>query len=442
MRFNPHRQARPETTPGVPKTERLLQRKCACGGTPGPTGECAECRKKRLGLQRRESGLGGPTVAPPVVHEVLRSPGGALDGETRSFMESRLGHDFSRVRVHDDARAAESARAVGAKAYTVGRDVVFGPGQYAPGNDGGRRLLAHELTHVIQQGASGTKSGSDLAVSPPDHPAEREADAAVDAAFAGSTPVVGSGASLQLQRKPPGSDLESGGTLPYREATELLKCIKIMGEDQAEYCRQEVLGEQPIRPTAGCGWFTANMAPDAGGVKGTLEFSPDPKSCPKCKLIRLVQTLRIFEEPGVDYVWPGKDKPKESMKSKEDKKKSIKPGFFVDHDPAHCEKGKGCSLYYRDHWPNKTHSKDGSNDGVTASSASLWDRPQGDANDIFEFETCARCDDTGEYLGCLDWGFTADKDGKVTPTSPFEHGVPSSTFLDAVARFDKYYANK
>jgi hypothetical protein len=82
---------------------------------------------------------------------VLRSPGQPLDAATRVFMEPRFGHNFSRVRVHTDARAAESARAVGAAAYTVGYDIVFGEGQFEPGTRNGRQLLAHELTHVVQQ---------------------------------------------------------------------------------------------------------------------------------------------------------------------------------------------------------------------------------------------------------------------------------------------------
>src|SRR5260370_216726 len=89
---------------------------------------------------------------PLVVHAVLNSGGGQpLDTTTRAFMEPRFGHDFSRVRIHTDAQAAESARTVNALAYTVGRDVVFGARQYAPQNSKGRRLLAHELTHVVQQ---------------------------------------------------------------------------------------------------------------------------------------------------------------------------------------------------------------------------------------------------------------------------------------------------
>jgi hypothetical protein len=82
---------------------------------------------------------------------VLQAPGQPLDTATRAFMEPRFGYDFGRVRVHADVAAAESARSVNAVAYTVGRDVVFGAGQYAPGQEAGRKLLAHELAHTIQQ---------------------------------------------------------------------------------------------------------------------------------------------------------------------------------------------------------------------------------------------------------------------------------------------------
>jgi len=106
------------------------------------------------GVQLKAAGPSGPGVAeaPPIVHEVLRSPGQPLDKSTRTFMEPRFGQDFSAVRVHTDAKAAQSARAVQAKAYTVGRDVVFGSGEFAPGTHEGQRLLGHELTHVVQQG--------------------------------------------------------------------------------------------------------------------------------------------------------------------------------------------------------------------------------------------------------------------------------------------------
>jgi hypothetical protein len=130
----------------------VLQRACACGGTPGPDGECAACRAKRLGLQRSASGgPPGVDVAPPIVHDVLSRSGRPIDGPARSFFEQRLGMGLGSVRVHTDERAAASARAVDAMAYTVGNDVVFDSGRYAPETVPGRRLLAHELAHVAQQ---------------------------------------------------------------------------------------------------------------------------------------------------------------------------------------------------------------------------------------------------------------------------------------------------
>ena len=104
--------------------------------------------------------------APPIVHEVLTSAGQPLDSETRDFMELRFGHAFSNVRVHSDAAAAQSARSVNAKAYTVGQNIVFGANRFAPDTREGRRLLAHELTHVVQQGAFPT--GSDTLQRDPD----------------------------------------------------------------------------------------------------------------------------------------------------------------------------------------------------------------------------------------------------------------------------------
>ncbi|MCE9672850.1 DUF4157 domain-containing protein [Myxococcus stipitatus] len=97
----------------------------------------------------------GQMTAPPIVHEALRSPGQPLDSATRAFMEPRFGYDFSQVRVHFGREAEQSARDVNAHAYTVGRDVVFGAGRFAPGTYDGRRLLAHELAHVVQQAPSG-----------------------------------------------------------------------------------------------------------------------------------------------------------------------------------------------------------------------------------------------------------------------------------------------
>jgi hypothetical protein len=172
----------------------LLQRKCACGGTSGPTGECENCRQKKL--QRRPGNLSAPSAinhqlsttsqVPPVVHEVLRSPGQPLDANTRAFMEPRFGHDFSHVRVHTDAKAAESARTVNALAYTVGQHVVFGAGVDALATTGGRKLVAHELMHTVQQQAVAGTPLSNFAIERSDSPAEAAANQAADTIMQGN----------------------------------------------------------------------------------------------------------------------------------------------------------------------------------------------------------------------------------------------------------------
>ncbi len=176
-----------------------LQRKCACGNHTMAGGVCAECSKnKRFGLQtklvvnapgdiyereadrmadqvmaapahhavsgappRIQRFAGQPdvqtTTMPASVNQALASPGRLLEPALRQDMEQHFGHDFTQVRVHSDANAEQSARDVNAHAYTVGHNIVFGAGRFAPGTLEGKRLIAHELTHVVQQ--SGTYGG-------------------------------------------------------------------------------------------------------------------------------------------------------------------------------------------------------------------------------------------------------------------------------------------
>lgn len=139
---------------------------CDCGG------DCPECRKAQLSRQyesvqtkRVQPGDPGQT-APPVVHEVLRSPGQPLDAPTRAYFEPRFHRDFSGVRVHTDSLAADSARQIDAHGYTAGNDIVFAASRFAPTTQEGITLLAHELTHVLQQsgmqGAGSERTGDRL----------------------------------------------------------------------------------------------------------------------------------------------------------------------------------------------------------------------------------------------------------------------------------------
>jgi hypothetical protein len=115
--------------------------------------KCAQCEEEEK-LQRKESSNESFPTIPPIVHETLNSSGKEMNGDTRSFMESRFNYDFSDVKVHDDDLAAKSASSINALAYTSGNHIVFGAGQYNTATDPGKRLLAHELTHVQQQNSS------------------------------------------------------------------------------------------------------------------------------------------------------------------------------------------------------------------------------------------------------------------------------------------------
>ena len=127
------------------------------------------------------------------VHDVISSGGRPLDTDTRADMETRLGHDFGDVRVHDDSRAHDSAVSVNANAYTVGSNIVFQRDRFDPGSADGKLTLAHELTHVVQQRngpVDGTPTGGGIKVSDPSDRYEREASANAERVMSGPAPAV------------------------------------------------------------------------------------------------------------------------------------------------------------------------------------------------------------------------------------------------------------
>lgn len=230
--MNQQRVAQKQTTiqTTFPLASGILQRKCACGQLKSGGGECENCHKKKLNkplqtklqigetndsyeqeadhvaeqvmrmpkpkngeaneylqvkplVQRRVCNTqSGATEVPTAVHDVLRSPGQSLDQTTREFMESRFDHDFSHVRIHTNTKAAESAKTVNAAAYTVGQYVVFGKGHYVPGTHEGKRLIAHELVHTLQQTQSSRQPAvsNSLEVSPADDILEKNTDQTTD----------------------------------------------------------------------------------------------------------------------------------------------------------------------------------------------------------------------------------------------------------------------
>ncbi len=176
-----------------------------------------------LGLQRS---AGNGAVAQLMeeerspVHDVISSGGRPIEPDVREDMEARLGHDFSDVRIHDDAAAADSAKAVNAHAYTVGSNVVFQRNVYDPSSTAGKTTLAHELTHVIQQRngpVEGTSAPGGIKVSDPSDRFEREASANADRAMAGPAPVQTLSASAPAVQREEAEEEELQGLFVQRE---------------------------------------------------------------------------------------------------------------------------------------------------------------------------------------------------------------------------------
>jgi len=207
---------------------RVLQRRCACGNRAESGGECSQCAE-REGVLQRKPRSGGPPEAPSIVHDVLRAPGQPLDSESQNLMEARFGYDFSGVRVHADEQAQRSAEATNADAYTVGQDIVFASGRYAPETPAGKQLLAHELTHVVQQGS--TRSSGPIAMGKTDEH-EIAADHTASEIVSGEESVSAinrASASLQRQETAPGETTAAPATAPAPAEGPCLE--EVVGED-------------------------------------------------------------------------------------------------------------------------------------------------------------------------------------------------------------------
>ena len=214
-----------------------VSRTCAACEAAGGERECAACDTGGGAevLQAKPAGAALPGFGdvPPTVHSVLGSPGTALGAGPRAHFEPRFGEDFSGVHVHTDALADRSARDVGALAFTVGRHVVFRHGAYAPDQAAGKRLLAHELTHVVQQRGSAPDLQRLAIDTDTGSPAEREADRVATAIEAGGRATVAerSGGRARLSRAPgpTGAGMAAGGCgvcqMPMHAGTEAHRWI-------------------------------------------------------------------------------------------------------------------------------------------------------------------------------------------------------------------------
>jgi hypothetical protein len=306
--------------PVTPSAAR--NRRCPCGGAAGLDGECAACRAARLARRA----LSPPSLregvpAPPVVFDVIRSPGQALDDTTRRAIGSRFGIDLAAVRVHTDERAARSAEAVGALAYTMGAHIAFGRGQFRPYCPSGRALLAHELAHVAQQSAARGSPGS-IRIGPIDDAFERDAARAASGAAA-----AGGRSPARLQRQPiPPTQLPPPLPAPSCLAASVCK-PPICGSSwefshrvaeqetqrRGERTKAEQEGKVPaqpdFKPATSLTQFARSEAPETFMRVSSIWTSPEQRSaavtdCGKTKCIVVTQKL---EAEAAEYLAGARD---------------------------------------------------------------------------------------------------------------------------------------
>src|SRR6266545_990960 len=261
----------------------VIQRKYAASSDGAP---CEQCRNEEK-LQAKEASGGAADASPAVERSLtsLRGGGEPLPTPVRTFFEPRLAADLSKVRVHTNSQAEQSTRAIGAKAFTSGQDVVFGRGQYAPETGEGQRLLAHELTHVVQQTGPG-----DSAVPPTN--VRRQ----VDPNASGTTTPIATPSSEPVQAGPPSFDPLAVDVAGMRNDTLTSELMRVddwfaaHGSGDPDYAAYDTLrgrlrGERTTRVELGHMWMRQTqratptrfymMAPGAGGRLEIILVDPE-----------------------------------------------------------------------------------------------------------------------------------------------------------------------
>jgi hypothetical protein len=178
-------------------------------------------------------------------------------------------------------------------------------------------------------------------------------------------------------------------------------------------------------------------------LRGRIEYLPAPVPGRSCNSIRFVQIARVQRNGGSDYEWTLAESARNLLKTPAAGESGIIAGYYVDHRAAACTFERPCSPYYRDSWANPRESRDGFQRGHSTAVASLVDYPYGwDTVEQISLESCARCVDSGAFLGCADWGARWPRQG-ARDISPIQvHQRPSETFLAALDRFEAFYSGR
>lgn len=339
----------------------------------------------------------------------------------RQHLGAHLEHDFSQVRVHSGRASMAAADQLGARAYTLGRDIHLGSEAIGLPASERQHLLAHEAIHTVQQGGRLVRPGEHLPVSRPSDPAEHEAHALAD-----------------LLERSPSPSLAARDQLLHR-----------VQHNVAPHVQRDLKKDYKSAD----GTFKTNLKTEShagakNGMSGTIKFTASD-TAPDSTNIRLLQVVRLEDlSTGKDYVWSGAEADRNKVQSTADSSTGVEAGFFVDHSaaaasPRTAKADAAVSPYYRDYWPSASSSQDGSKVGKTVSEASLWDYPGWSQKCRFSFETAAKAADTGYVYATLTWGFTISDPAKGTVTG--EHAsanyAQSATFNAALTAFNEHYKN-
>ncbi|MGC2627844.1 MAG: DUF4157 domain-containing protein, partial [Candidatus Udaeobacter sp.] len=324
----------------------------------------------------------GEMVAPSIVHEVLRSSGQPLDPTTRAFMEPRFGHYFAKVRIHNGPQAATAAASIQARAFTLGRDVVFAAAEHDPRSEDGKRLLAHELMHVVQQSGEGEN-----------HVCEKQA----------------------LQRKKVPTDFGEFETTKFAEADGRgVEIILKFSPDDTKVDAKKIALSQSIRET------TARGADYALDPNAATKMVPSGKSGAGYGIDALAGTTNPLygERNTLGPAHDLKDTPASANKTAD----PVNLGVNTNYELGYCYKDKPADVAKKKH------------------PAALWDKPLGGKNkgESKTFETVALAiegTDKDKYYGSVKWGYKMEgTDAAPTVTkSDIESasvGTPTVNFIE------------
>jgi hypothetical protein len=397
------------TQPAPASAGLLLQRKCACGKNTAGGGECGSCGRKSAREIQRASAEGAVSReggVPGVVNEVLGTSGQRLDSSTRSFMESRFGRDFSGVKLHTDSRAAESTRAVGALAYTVGRDVVLDSAHYSPGSASGRKLLAHELTHVLQQETAAASDSASLEVGPPNDAFEREADTVAARVLDGGAADVSQVSRLsvrrmQMQRR---QDTHAG-------MFELTQHAPLGGPTFTPQAQYDVRVEFFPYPVVNCDRI-ALVQTAVSRVAGALTAGSPAATARSLTAAEGTEGVHIDRLSGSTQPYYGTSNAMAAGAN----------NHFGSRTPGHPPERS---------WLHDTPGFPGTG-GVNRTAGQTLSQ---------HFETCAICTqgtDLNAYYGCVSWGFDVDAANNFTevPFGRVSKGTPSADFRAAAGKWN------